>query len=422
MNAKNRFCKSLAEWMVDTPWGFAPLLAVCINSVDQLPDDADELVRSVLDKFPSEPDARELEEFLNDSLRIEQWFTWLETKPTINAWNLHEQDTEREFALQVPPLETMADVADWLRTSEGKLIWLADLFRHHSGSPHYHYYAVPKRREGFRLIEAPKRQLRDIQRQINSEILQYAPIDKAAHGYVAGKSCMTHAANHTAKQRLFLFDIQDFFPSIGWHAVYTVFFNLGYPKEVARVLAGLCTHRISNAGALPDEIDHEQKLQLMHRHLPQGAPTSPALSNSVVLHLDRRLRLLAGSLELEYSRYADDIAFSGNRQRDWRFLEPLIGAICFEEGFHLNFRKSKIIRSHARQKVTGVVVNAKPNLDRREFDRLKAILTNCIRHGLESQNRSGHEDFRLHLEGRVSHAQHLNPARGAKLRSLLDQI
>ena len=99
-------------------------------------------------------------------------------------------------------------------------------------------------------------------------------------------------------------------------------------------------------------------------------------------HLDKRLQGLAKSLKLRYSRYADDLAFSGNTHRDWRFLEPLIGSICLQEGFELNYRKSRIIRSHQRQKITGVIVNQRANIDRRYFDRLKAILNNCVRYGV----------------------------------------
>jgi len=138
--------------------------------------------------------------------------------------------------------------------------------------------------------------------------------------------------------------------------------------------------------------------------------------------LDKRLDSLSKSLKLQYSRYADDLAFSGNSHRDWRFLEPLIGSICIEQGFELNYRKSKILHAHQRQKITGVVVNQGANIDRRYYDRLKAILTNCIRHGVESQNIERHKDFSASLLGRIMFVTSLNKNRGEKLMALYRQI
>jgi hypothetical protein len=96
--------------------------------------------------------------------------------------------------------------------------------------------------------------------------------------------------------------------------------------------------------------------------------------------------------------------------------------IAAEEGFQVNARKTRVLPSGRRQTVTGVVVNAKPNVRRAEFDTLKAILTNCSRHGPASQNRDSRSNFRAHLLGRIAHVAQLNPARGAKLRAIFDRI
>nr|WP_279609414.1 LysR substrate-binding domain-containing protein [Burkholderia cenocepacia] len=162
----------------------------------------------------------------------------------------------------------------------------------------------------------------------------------------------------------------------------------------------------------------------LKRHLPQGAPTSPALANLCAFRFDLRLAALARSLDATYTRYADDLAFSGGGAlaRDIERLQIRIAAIALEEGFALQLRKTRVMRRGARQQLAGVVVNRHPNLARDAFDRLKAILTNCIRHGPASQNRDAHPDFRAHLAGRVAHAAALNAARGAKLRALFDRI
>ncbi|MES2933848.1 MAG: reverse transcriptase family protein, partial [Pseudomonadota bacterium] len=159
-------------------------------------------------------------------------------------------------------------------------------------------------------------------------------------------------------------------------------------------------------------------------HLPQGAPSSPALANLCAYRLDLRLDALANSLGATYSRYADDLTFSGNweLERSLGRLQTQIGTIALEEGFAINFKKTRIMRAATRQLVTGIVVNAHPNIKRAEFDNLKAILTNCIRMGPESQNRDGHENFRAFLKGKVAYFQMINALRGLRLRALLDQI
>ena len=164
--------------------------------------------------------------------------------------------------------------------------------------------------------------------------------------------------------------------------------------------------------------------QLEVPHLPQGAPTSPALSNLCALHLDLRLDALAQTFGGAYTRYADDLALSGGEplRRRCARLGASIAAIAREEGFEVNHRKTQVMHASDRQVLTGVVVNERPNIPRDEVDRLKAILTNCAARGAGSQNRQGHADFRAHLLGRISHVTALNARRGARLRSIFERI
>jgi retron-type reverse transcriptase len=168
----------------------------------------------------------------------------------------------------------------------------------------------------------------------------------------------------------------------------------------------------------------EQGRCLAIPHLPQGAPTSPALSNLCALHLDLRLAALVDTLGGTYTRYADDLALSGGEELRRR-VEKVglhVAAIAREEGFKVNHRKTRAMHRSDRQVLTGIVVNEKPNVRRDEFDRLKAILTNCVRTDPVSQNRSGHPDFQAHLSGRVQHVKSLNPERGARLEALFERI
>jgi RNA-directed DNA polymerase len=186
-------------------------------------------------------------------------------------------------------------------------------------------------------------------------------------------------------------------------------------------LAGLCTNSVP-----PDVLADGGRAATVYArpHLPQGAPTSPALANLCAFRLDCRLAALARSADARYTRYADDLAFSGGEEleRSARRFQILVCRVALEEGFEVNPRKSRFMRPGVRQHLAGVVVNVRPNVGRAEYDRLKATLTNCLRHGPDSQNRDRHADFRASLAGRITHVARLNAARGGKLRRLFDRI
>jgi RNA-directed DNA polymerase len=137
-----------------------------------------------------------------------------------------------------------------------------------------------------------------------------------------------------------------------------------------------------------------------------------------------RLAALATSLDLRYTRYADDLVFSGdaNLARRAPRFEALVAAIVHDEGFVVNHRKTRVMRAGVRQLVTGVVVNERLNPARDSFDRLKATLHNCVRRGPVSEDREKRPDFRAHLAGRVAQMASLNPARGEKLARIFERI
>lgn len=426
LNSKKIFCNQLAEWFSAQSWHFTTLLSVLIEVVDNLPGDADQLVNEILQELTGQASTGDISSFLENSRRVRHWFSPASAKPTVNLYSLQSPPANIPVNNKLPKLDTVGDLSAWLGTTCGQLDWLADLKRHDSRSPayfsHYHYSIVVKRDGRKRLIESPKSLLKVIQKQIMNDILQSADSHEAAHGFVKGRNCNSHASLHVGKNYLFLFDLAHCFHSIQWLNVFRVFANLGYSPRVNRYLTALVTHRAYSNHPLLRELDSDQHNRLRQRHLPQGAPGSPALSNAVLMQLDKRLFGLAQSLKLGYSRYADDLAFSGNNHRDWAFLEPLVGSICNEQGFALNYRKSRILRPSQRQILTGIVVNEKPNIDRRYYDRLRAVLTNCARHGLNSQNRSNHADFRAHLLGCIQHVKSLNEIKGKKLQSIFEQI
>jgi hypothetical protein len=342
--------------------------------------------------------------------------------------------------LDLPSLATPGDLAEWLGLSASILDWFANVAGRDGGATapkleHYHTRWVAKASGGVRLIEAPKAQLRAIQRRILREILDRVPTHPAAQGCVRGGSVAGNAALHAGSPLLLKLDLQDFFTSIPGARVHALFRTLGYPRETARYLTGLTTHCTSARvlRSLPQAeypSPEERRWQrvwarrLMERHLPQGVPTSPALANLCAYRLDARLSGAARECQARYSRYVDDLAFScldRSPTRGRRIL-LMIQGIVLEEGFSPNWRKTRIMPSSTSQRITGLVVNQRPNLPRQDYDTLRAILTNCRRHGPESQNRLGLPDFRAHLRGRIGWFQHLHPERGACLLGLFERI
>jgi RNA-directed DNA polymerase len=337
-------------------------------------------------------------------------------------------------AWRLPPILNAGELADWLGVTTDELDWFADLrtleFERNQGRlRHYHYRPLMKRFGQVRLIEAPKSRLKEIQRRILRAILGQIPSHDAAHGFCAGRSIMTFATPHVGKKVVLKIDLQDFFPSISAARIQSVFRAVGYPEGVADLLAGLCTN------VTPEDVwqggQAESRLLLQEArwrysrlHLPQGAPTSPALANLCAYRMDCRLSGLARSAGAIYTRYADDLAFSGDDQflRVARRFHVHVCATVMEEGFSVHHRKTRMMQQGVRQRVAGIVVNNRLNVPREDFDRLKATLTNCIRLGPQSQNRGGLDDFRHHLNGRVSFVESLNPAKGQRLRSLYDRI
>lgn len=338
---------------------------------------------------------------------------------------------------RVPAIESVAALAEWLGVSVAELEWFSDVKGRNVHAPqpklhHYRYAIRTKRRGGLRLIEAPQARLKAIQRRILTEILEHVPpYYSAAHGFVKGRSVRTFAADHAGKFVVLRMDLQDFFPCISGARVQTVFRTLGYPEAVADLLGGLCTNvtprgvfTIVRDIAVSAEDVHDAIRTYARPHLPQGAPTSPALANICAFRLDVRLTGLADWAGATYSRYADDLAFSGDEEFARRIdrYTTQIAAIALEEGWHVQHRKTRVMRRGVRQHLAGLVVNRKVNISRREFDILKATLTNCVRHGPATQNSAKHADFRAHLLGRIAWVESVNALKARKLRTIFSEI
>lgn len=323
--------------------------------------------------------------------------------------------------LPLPPLATTADLAEFLSISPEQLVRFADLWSLSALSPdrfggHYRFHVLPKARGGARLIEEPKPFLKALQRRVLAGILDHVPPHPAAHGFRRGHSCIGAAAAHAGEAMVLCFDLADFFPAFGFARVYGLFRSLGFPGGVARALTGLCT-AVTPPAVLTGDPGWSRG-PLRARHLPQGAPTSPALANLMAFALDRRLAGLARSLDAAYTRYADDLAFSGDARIAPVLLDTLPGIVA-EEGFRLNPGKTRVQPASGRQVVTGLVVNSRVNPPRAELDLLKATLH---RLGDPADPRRGDAAFLAHLSGRIGWVEQVNPRRGARLRAAFDGL
>ncbi|CAG1000669.1 hypothetical protein PLCT2_03062 [Planctomycetaceae bacterium] len=317
-----------------------------------------------------------------------------------------------------------------------------------TSAQHYLFHEIAKKSGGIRLLMAPLPRMKAAQRRLLQALVSKVPLHLAAHGFREGQDVLTNAGPHVGKPIVICMDISDFFPSFTFRRVSGFFRHLGYPRGIAVALANLTTWSPRGQFQLPQttgrnlrSVDYkERKVQLaraewldsggneipsrMWPQLPQGAPTSPGLANAIVWRMDKRLSALARKFGGDYTRYADDLTFSGFEKmaEHSRTLISLVEKIVKTEGLTINVNKTRVMRKGRRQKVTGVVVNKQTNASREQFDLLKAILHNCAKKGPSTQNRSNHPNFKEHLRGRVAHIAHIGPERGAKLKKLFDQI
>ena len=322
--------------------------------------------------------------------------------------------------LEIPPLAAEQALADYFFVEPARLAYLTDRhsrYEEHGETAinHYHYVFQKKRTKGIRVIEAPKNALKGLQRQILTNILQPVPTHPDAFGFVKGRNCQQAAQRHVGEEVVICFDFRDYFASIGAGRVFGLFRCLGYPHTVARYLTALCT--TSTPPRILERLDPVDRALYRMPHLPQGAPTSPALANHVTFALDRRLSGLARRLGLAYSRYADDLTFSGDHRHLRTVLEK-VPDIVRQEGFSLNTEKTRVMRRGARQQVTGIVVNERLNVSRDTFDHLKAIIHSC---SYIADPRLDDPSFVASLLGKIEWVGQVNPRRGEKLRHLLDR-
>lgn len=254
----------------------------------------------------------------------------------------------------------------------------------------YRSFRIVKKNGKTRKIDEPLPSLKEIQTWILNEILYNIEISPYAKAYVKGKSVKDNARFHRKQPKVLTMGISDFFPSISFKRVLNIFRKVGYRENVAVMLANLCC---------------------LEGSIPQGAPTSPMLSNIVASSLDYKIVKYIGKNKIRYTRYADDMTFSGD------FLEgdiiKNVERIANREGFRINEEKTRTRYRNQRQEVTGVVVNEKMQVNRALRRKIRSDVYYIRKFGLASHlEHVGIEkkNYLYHLMGITSYALYINPA------------
>lgn len=278
---------------------------------------------------------------------------------------LKETNEEKLTKLGIPIIKDDKELAEFLNI-EYKQLRSLTYHRDVVKFDNYTRYTIPKKKGGVRNIAAPKKTLKNVQRMILEEILSKIEVSGCAHGFIKGKSVVSGAKghkNHAKPELLINIDLENFFPTITFERVRGMFQNFGYSGYVASLLAMICTYC--------ERMDMEIKGETVYvktsdRILPQGSPASPMITNIISNKLDKRLNGLALKYDFTYSRYADDMSFSFNKDNIILSNEEdinvgkvlgIISKIIREEGFSINSEKTKFLRENNRQAITGIVIN-----------------------------------------------------------------
>ncbi|MEO8700736.1 MAG: reverse transcriptase family protein [Kofleriaceae bacterium] len=317
-------------------------------------------------------------------------------------------------AAGIPVLHTATDLATAIGVPLGQLRFLA-FAREVSTTTHYRRFTIPKRTGGERLISAPRIRLKRVQHWILEKLLEPLVLAEPAHGFRAGRSTVSNALPHLGAAVVINIDLKDFFPTVTYPRVKGLFRKLGYSEEIATVLGLTCTE--------PDIVETtldgiRYYVARGARRLPQGAPTSPAITNALCRRLDRRVAGYAAKHGYTYTRYADDLTLS-SKQADARVGACLafLRKVVVTEGFAIHPDKIRVVRKGRRQEVTGVVVNDKPGVPRDELRKFRALLYQIDKDGPAGKTWGAGGDVLTAALGFASYVAMVDREKGAALRA-----
>ena len=293
-----------------------------------------------------------------------------------------------------PHLQSIDSFSQYLSIDRGTLYRLA-----RTGSRYYRRDEDEKSDGRIRVYYKPWGELKRVQSLIHKKILVCAPFHKSIHGYRKGRSQCTAAAPHSGKPMLLKADVRDFFPSIKPLAVYKAFRQIGVPDQVSRLIVKLCAHE---------------------NQLPQGAPTSPLISNLIWGKPARRIQGFSDQQLFDSTILGDDVFVSGARRAGK--YKNLLKRIIQEEGLVVNERKTQALPNTTRQVAAGLVVNKRPNVKKEYRRAVRQVL-----HHRASRTQGGlaaaySGPNKSSLAGMIAFVKHINPSQGQKLQREFDRI
>lgn len=295
---------------------------------------------------------------------------------------------------------------------------------------HYQQFLIAKKTGGTRRISAPMPRLKHAQYWVLTNILEKLALHDSAHGFITQRSIVTNAQPHVGKSVVINMDLKDFFPTISYRRIKGLFHRIGYSEKIATILALLCSEPDRDEVILDGESYFTANGE---RHLPQGAPTSPAISNLICRKLDRRIQGACESLNFSYTRYADDLTFSFNGSNSDAKTAPVtqllwrVKKIIADEGFVVHPDKTRIMRAGSRQEVTGVVVNNKLSVNRASLKRFRALLYQIEHTGLQGKswgNATGDNPTELWrvITGYANYVAMVNPDKGKPFQQKINAL
>ncbi|KAM3113643.1 reverse transcriptase domain-containing protein [Phormidesmis sp. 146-33] len=303
-----------------------------------------------------------------------------EAKSTLFLYQSCDELKELFLALKEP-----SDVADLLEVSYGRLRYHISIFPENK---RYVDFSIPKKSGQARIISAPCTPLKILQRKLSQVLYSVYEPKAAVHGFVPTRSILTNAEQHVHKRFILNIDLKDFFHSIRFWRVQGIFMKPPYnlSREVSTTLAKICCHL---------------------ERLPQGAPTSPIVSNMICVRMDSELRKLAKEYKCTYTRYADDITFSttllnfpnelAHLENDAEISKVVLGEklklIIQGNGFEINDNKIRLQHKSNHQEVTGLTVNRFPNVKRSFVREISSMLYAWDKFGLESTEQRYHDKY-----------------------------
>lgn len=292
----------------------------------------------------------------------------------------------------LPPLQGVDDLSATSHISKGTLFLLSK----HSDK-YYLEYEIVKRGGQKRLISQPAKKLKGLQSWILNNILNYVEVSPSCKGFIKGSSIYENAASHAGANVVLNVDISDFFGSVTSKQVYNVFKMIGYNSLISTIFTNICTYK----GALP-----------------QGSPTSPMLANLVAWKLDLRIQGFVGKRGIGYTRYADDLTFSGFNPAKLIEILPIVKKILLDEGFSLNAKKTRISGAGRSKKVTGLVLyENKVGVGKEKYRKVRAMVYQAAKLG-----QTVPEKDLLRINGWFAHLKNVDKVRYDRLLVYVNKL